>query len=26
MDGILHQAFDPRPQSPFVLPLQGVGF
>ena len=26
MDGILHEAFDPQPQSPFVLPLQGFGF
>ncbi|HEY8137096.1 MAG TPA: hypothetical protein VIF61_04595 [Methylocystis sp.] len=26
MDGILHEAFDPQPQSPLVLPLQGVGF
>jgi hypothetical protein len=26
MDGILHEAFDPQPQSPLVLPLQGFGF
>ena len=26
MDEILHEAFDPQPQSPLVLPLQGFGF
>ena len=26
MDENLHQAFDPQPQSPLVLPLQGFGF